>query len=125
MGALPIAIGVCFGVSALALACAVLAALRSRASATSSEVRRLLDQARAQAMLWESAAKALQREVGFELERLESKRRAVAGVESRLKSRQETEDVEGARVEQEQEQPDADDLSRADLRALRRSGHAA
>ena len=68
----------------------------------------------------------LRREVSSELDRLESKRRAVASVESRLRSREEAGQV--AEMEEASRQsptPDPETMSRAEIRALRRAGGSA
>lgn len=109
--------------SALALVCTMLAmrwgwSARSLASqaASSAEVRRLLEQNEAQAALWKSAAKALEREVSMELDRVESRRKAAAAVESRLKAReQQTDETIDPTIPQPTEEWD-----RARLRQMRR-----
>lgn len=108
--------------SVLALACSVLAWRHSLRAASSQEVRSLLEQAQAQGALWKATARALEEEVNNTLDRVESKRRAVAGVESRLKARDS--ETEVALTAEEQSDQDLENLSRAELRALRRGARS-
>ena len=121
MGLDPIAFGALACLCVLATAVSSLAFRRAGRALTRDALAEFEQRARANALLWEETCKALQREVSHELDRVESRRRAVATVESRLKAKEENGQV--AEVQAEQEQlPDLSQLDRAQLRALRRMG---
>ena len=110
--------------SVLALACGAAAWARAAKAATPEHVGKLLDLVRSESLLWKSAAQALQSQVEDAIDRLERKRRTLAGTESRLAARENQDEVDAAMAEQA-DQPDPSNLTRADLRALRRGGEAA
>lgn len=108
---------------ALALAVSVAALLRTRHSKVSAAVRFDLERIEARSLAWKSSALTVKGEVESAIDRLESKRRSLAAVESRLAARENHEEVaeeiersnSGARVA-----ADDPDIDRATARRLRR-----
>ena len=124
MGVEPYAFWAIGCLSVLATALSVLALRVAATAVTASDVAALQESARAQVAMWEQACKGLQREVSHELDRLETKRRSAAAIESKLRARENGDELVDQANGQQQQQPNVEDLDRAQLRALRRMGQA-
>ena len=110
----------------LALVVSVVALLRTRHKVVTSAVRFDLERAEARGQTWKSMAISLKGEVESAIDRLESKRRSLAAIESKLAARENREEVELA-IDQSGNSggsPDDPDIDRATARRLRREQRA-
>jgi len=86
MDTLEIVASICLHV--LSIAAAVLALVKSRRKRVQQTVRHDLEEIEAKAASWKSSALSALKEVESAIERLETKRRSLAAVESRLTARE-------------------------------------